>query len=191
MPFLLLKKTQFDIIPFVFFLIFIFFFIVLGLVIYFNYWIKKVEEHKNYISKIAYFTLAEQIVSLPYLNCGRIDDKFFCMDYYKIRNFNDLLKEESLNRTIFAKLFKYGQKKVVVKIIFDENKENKCEKLPLSFKNIDCGYYILYSAKRKDAFVFEKKDVLKAPILIRYKDKGEPENDFKYKIGLLVVESFY
>jgi hypothetical protein len=150
----------------------------------------KVQEHKDYISKIAYFTLGEQVVSMPYLNCGRIDEKFSCLDYYKIRNFNDLLKNnEELARIIMANLFKYGQKKVRIKVIFDENNKKKCINLPQFFNNLNCGFYILYNKTREP--YYQKKDVIKIPILIRYKDKNDKENAFKYKVGLLIIESYY
>jgi len=186
------KKSQFDIIPLIFFLIFIFFFIVLGLVIYLNYWVGKVKEHKEYLTKIAYFTLGEQVASLPYLNCGRINEKFSCFDYYKIRGFKDLLKNnDELDRIIKANLFKFGQKRVVIKVIFDVKNDKQCKNLPSSFGDLNCGYYILYDEKRQNFNIVQKRDVLKLPLLIRYKNPGNPNLPFEYKVGLLVIESYY
>jgi hypothetical protein len=184
-----LKKSQFELIPTIFFLIFLFIFTIIGLVIYFEYWRNKVIEQKKFLEKISYFTIAEQFISLPYVNCGRVTEKFSCLDYYKIKNFKKLLEYDELNRELRGIFFKQGQKKIIIKILFGKNNEI-CEKLPSKPEDLDC-YYIIYNETLSKALKYKTKDILKVPVLIRYKDSSKKEDLFEYKVAVLEVDTYY
>ncbi|HIQ51296.1 MAG TPA: hypothetical protein EYH54_04980 [Nautiliaceae bacterium] len=184
-----MKKGQFELIPTVFFLIFLFLFFIIALIVYFEYWKNKIMEQKNFLEKISYFTTAEQFVSLPYVNCGRITEKFACLDFYKIRNFNELLKYDSLKRELRGIFFRQGQKKVEIKIIFEEGLR-ECNNLNLLPNNLNC-YYLIYNETLSLSSYYKSKDVIRIPVLVRYKDSSKPENMFEYKVAILEVSVYY
>ncbi len=188
------KKSQFELLPVIISLIFFFFLLIFGLVVYFNYWKDKIEKHNKYIRKIGYISLGEQIVSLPVLNCGKLEQIYGCLDLYKIKYFKNLLNDYYYNKSFQALVFKYGQKKVVIKIVFNKESNIVCSDYDLdnleSSDLISCGYYVLYNQTRNDFAVFSQKDVITFPILVRYKVEGS-EIDFKYRVALLKIISYY
>lgn len=186
-----MKNSQFEIVPTLFFLIFLFVFIIIGLIIYIEYWKNKVIEQKKFLEKISYFTIAEQFVSLPYINCGRINEKFSCLDYYKIKNFKDLINNyDLLNREMRGIFFKQGQKKVEIRILFNNNEKRECNSLNQLPPNLDC-YYIIYNETLSNSLYYKTRDVIRIPVLIRYKDSSNPKDMFKYQVTVLEVSSYY
>jgi len=188
-----IKKAQFDLLPVIISLIFVFFLMILGLITYFNYWKGKIIEHQQYIRKIAYYSLGEQIISLPELNCGNLESIYGCLDLYKIKSFNELLEDPFYNKSLRGILFKHGQKKVVIEVIFDKESNIPCSLEDLDdvfYSNYDCGYFVLYNQTRWDFLYFTQKDVINFPILIRYRS-SDLYKGFEYKLALLKIISYY
>jgi len=189
-----IKKGQFDLLPVIFSLIFVFFLIIFGIIAYFNYWKEKIIEHQQYVRKIAYYSLGEQIISLPELNCGNLEKVYGCLDLYKIKSFHNLLKDNFYNKSLQSILFKHGQKKVVIKIIFDRKSNKACDEKELDdffyIPNYSCGYFVLYNQTKGNFLRFTQKDVITFPILVRYRSSNLYKG-FEYKLALLKIISYY
>lgn len=189
------KKGQFDLLPVFFSLIFVFLLMVFGLIIYFNYWKNKILEHSNFIRQIGYYSLGEQIISLPLLNCGYFESQYGCLDLFKIKSFNKTLVGDKYYRNVLKGIFfKYGQKRVRVELVIDKGNNNFCSLGDLDncfyYGSCNCGVFVLYDMKKEDFFSFEEKSVLIYPVLVRYREESEEKN-FDYKLCFLKIISFY